>query len=153
MKPATKDSWTTRPLPRQRARLAANWRYSQDEFQRVLKGLIPEVMEDKWFIFFEAGWLYFHRSWTGNCIFQAQFRETDAGWAVTQFLVNRDPDQYQSDSDDYDRQLLRFLIDSLLLGKPAEFPQTNEDQGKVKSALRRWHQVGREKPGSQSKIN
>jgi len=32
-------------------------------------GLVPEEIEDKWFIYWEDDTLFFHRSWTGNCIY------------------------------------------------------------------------------------
>jgi hypothetical protein len=36
---------------------------------KLMEGLVPVEMEDKWFVYFEDGWLYFHRSWTGALIY------------------------------------------------------------------------------------
>lgn len=40
-------------------------RFTAEELERVKLGVIPQEMEDHWSIFFEKGWLYFVRSWTG----------------------------------------------------------------------------------------
>jgi len=132
-------------MPPNHALLEAAWTYTQDEYQHITLGLIPEQMEDKWFIYHQDDWLHCHRSWTGVCIFQAHFKGTSSGWTVSQVRVNRDPEQYQGPSDAYDLQLLRFLIEALLLGKPTDFPRLDQ-QNTVEGALQRWHLVGREKP-------
>lgn len=150
---ATQDSWTTHPLPKKHSRLTANWNFTRDEFEQMMQGLIPEVMEEKWFIYHASGWLHFHRSWTGFCIYQVQFQERDSGYTVELILVSRDVDQYRESSDAYDLKLLRYLIDCLLLGKEVEFPQSAEIQGKVTSALFEHHLVGqaRSKPEEKPK--
>jgi hypothetical protein len=81
-------------------------------------------MEDKWFIYFEDDWLFLHRSWTGHLIFWLEFKKNGESVSVVDSWVNRVPDQYLSDDVEYDRQMVRFLIDALLLGKKAEFPIT-----------------------------
>ena len=35
---------------------------------QIRAGHIPEMMEDKWFIYWQDDRLFFHRSWTGYCI-------------------------------------------------------------------------------------
>ena len=142
-KKATKESWTTHPLPEKHARLTASWRFTGREFQQMKRGLIPEQMEDKWFVYHEDGWLNFHRSWTGNCIYQVQFRESDSGYEIHQILVSRDVQQYRESSDECDLMLLKYLIDSLLLGKEVEFPQAEDIDGDVSAALYQHHLVGR----------
>ena len=140
---ATRDSWTTHPMPEKHTRLMASWKFNDIEYNQMIRGLIPEQMEDKWFIFYEGGWLRFHRSWTGYCIYQVQLRERDSKIEVAQILVSRDLEQYRESSDEFDLLLLKFLIDSLLLGKQADFPQKDNFNGEVTSALHRHHIVGR----------
>jgi hypothetical protein len=80
-------------------------------------------MEDKWFIYFAEGWLRFHRSWTGAYIYGLCLDRSPAGALVIDSWVNRDPEQYKGKDAEYDRLLLRFLIDAFLLKKPeAKFP-------------------------------
>lgn len=143
MKPATKDSWTTHPLPAQHARLSAGWKYSNEEYLQIKQGLIPEVMEDKWFVYFQDDVLYLHRSWTGFCIFQVQFQPCGSGYQVSQVLVSRDAEQYRESSDAEDLALLRYLVDALLLGKEVPFPTPQGLQGPVQAAISQRHLVGR----------
>jgi hypothetical protein len=79
-------------------------------------------MDDKWFICFHQGWLLFHRSWTGVCIYGLQLERLSGGVHVRDSWVNRDPSQYKGTELEYDRKLARFLIDALLLRRPAVFP-------------------------------
>lgn len=120
--PATRRSWTNQPLPEKRSRLALRREFTGQEFEALRRGLIPEAMEDRWFIFLEGDILYFHRSWTGYCIYQLSLRKEDAGYAVAEALVNRDAGQYSGGDDAHDVKLLTFLIDNLLLGQVSTFP-------------------------------
>jgi hypothetical protein len=60
-------------LPESRADLSFAESYTAGEFERIKRGVIPREMEDKWFVFYEEPWLYFHRSWTGACIYAVRF--------------------------------------------------------------------------------
>jgi hypothetical protein len=120
--PATRRSWTNHPLPEKRSRLMLRREFTGQEYEALRRGLIPEAMEDKWFIFMEGDTLCFHRSWTGFCIYQLRLRKEGEGYAVDEALVNRDPGQYAGGGEAYDVKLLTFLIDVLLLGKVSTFP-------------------------------
>ena len=117
MSTATRESWKTLPLPSQRAEVSFRETYTVSEFERLKQGLIPVEMEDKWFMFYEAPWLYVHRSWTGFCIFAVRFELSPTGAAAVESWVNRDRDQYTETRTDADRAHLKFLIEGLLLGK------------------------------------
>jgi hypothetical protein len=122
---ATREAWKTVAMPEQKSRLAWPRTFTSQEFDRLSRGLIPAAMEDKWFIYLEDQVLYFHRSWTGFCIYQLHLKPAGDGWAATEAWVNRDNEQYKATSDDYDSALLAFLIDNLLLGKRHPFPMPN----------------------------
>jgi hypothetical protein len=83
-------------------------------------------MEDKWFIFMERDWLYFHRSWTGTCIYQIRLAREGERYVVTEALTNRKEEQYRETNNEHDSALLGFLIDNLLLGKQTPFPLPND---------------------------
>jgi hypothetical protein len=119
---ATRQSWPIRPLPEQHASLSLKLQFNQDEYEQISRGLIPEAMEDKWFIFLENDVLYVHRSWTGFCIYQVSLVKDGENYTVTEALVSRDPNQYSATDDAYDEKLLMFLINNLLLGKSSRFP-------------------------------
>jgi hypothetical protein len=75
-------------------------------------------MEDKWFVYWKDDCLYFHRSWTGFCIYIVRFVCDDIGGKAAVATVNRDPDQYGGTDDEYDRRMIAYLIDVLLLRRP-----------------------------------
>lgn len=114
---ATAQSWQHLPCPERREGLGLKAKFSREDAPSILQGLVPQEMEDKWFIFLDAGWLYFCRSWTGCVIFGLQIEELPTGLRVTDSWVNRDASQYTSQNVDEDRELVLFLIDTLLLRK------------------------------------
>jgi len=115
-------SWKTLPPPERREPLGLVAVFSDPEAELLVSGLRPAGMDDKWFICFYQGWLLFHRSWTGVCIYGLRLERLPDGVHVTDSWVNRDPTQYKGADAEYDRKLTRFLIDALLLGLPAAFP-------------------------------
>ena len=60
-----------------------------EQFLELKKGLIPQQMEDKWFIFYEDGWLHFHRSWTGFGNYKAQVVKEEDGYSINEFWAER----------------------------------------------------------------
>lgn len=120
---ATRNDWDRlKPLPKLRKQIPFREIYSEEEYRFIRHGLIPHVMEDKWFIFLEDDWLYLHRSWTGLCVYKLRFEKIAEGHKVSEAWVNRDPRHYKETSDEYSTVLLRYLIDRLLLCKKAPFP-------------------------------
>jgi hypothetical protein len=132
-------------MPEACARLGYERRFTAEEQRRLALGIVPRNMEDKWFIFFEDGWLYLHRSWTGACIYRVRLAPVDEGCEVAEAWVNRAPEEYTRRDDDYDVRLLRFLVDRLLLGLDAPFPVPEAVAGGDKAALYRHHVVGHER--------
>ena len=74
-----------------------------------MKGLVPVEMEGKWFIYYEDGWLYLHRSWTVALIYWIKLDGRPAGVCVVDSWVNRNPEEYKETDIDYDRQMLIFF--------------------------------------------
>jgi hypothetical protein len=122
MKTATRKDWEVKPMPRQRAQLIYDRAFSAQEMELIKRGFVPQAMEQKWFIFFERNRLYVHRSWTGYCIYIAQFKKESNGYAIARAEVNRDGRQYNETDNTYDVQILSFLIDGALLGRKVKFP-------------------------------
>jgi hypothetical protein len=104
-------------------------------------GLVPEEMEDKWFIYWQDDALFFHRSWTGFCVYIVRFSPEGDGHRMVQADLNRDPEQYGGTSDEHDARMISYLIDLLLLRQEAAFPTDEADP--QKHALMAWSQVGR----------
>jgi hypothetical protein len=107
-----------------------------------MQGLIPQQMEDKWFVYFADGWLNFHRSWTGAHIYALRLDSAAAGVRIAESWVNREPEQYKANDTAYDRKLLTFIIDALLLNKNAVFPVRSEDES-LPAGIAQHSAVGR----------
>ncbi len=113
--PATRASWKTLPLPSERERFDFPVLYSDSDAERMRLGHVPTAMEDKWFIFFENGWLYFHRSWSGACVFGLKLDGSPNGVRVTEAWVSRDQAQFPTSGVMSERQLVQDLIKKKLL--------------------------------------
>jgi hypothetical protein len=107
---ATRASWKTEAMPASRAKFPFALSLSREERDRLVRGCIPEEMEDKWFIFHEQDWVYFHRSWTGYCIFQIKLKADGDGYDIEEALVNRDPEQYRNEDFNEDVRSLKALL-------------------------------------------
>ena len=99
-------------------------------------------MEDKWFIFVEEDRLYFHRSWTGYCIYQLSLIRENTKYVTGDAFANRDPNQYSGNDDRFDERLLMFLIDSLLLRGHASLPIAPHLPVGIATELHLHHVVG-----------
>jgi hypothetical protein len=112
---AIRKLWQTNEMPRKRSIVRFKRHFSQAEFDRLSFGEVPQQMEDKWFIFLEDSWLFFHRSWTGDCIFQLRLQTAEHGYDVVEAWVNREVQQYNSGGPASELELLSQLIKRLLL--------------------------------------
>ncbi|MFH5803645.1 hypothetical protein [Alienimonas sp. DA493] len=115
--------------------------FSPQEIERIRLGLVPGQMEDKWFIYWQDDALYFHRSWTGICVYVVRFEIDGDSYRMCEADLNREPSQYSQTNDDHDAAMISYLIDVLLLEREAEFPSEAADEGKA--ALEQWSSVGR----------
>jgi hypothetical protein len=116
---ATKDSWKRIPFTNG-APVPYHSAFSRDELDRLRDGLVPEVMEDKWFAYFEDPYLFLHRSWTGEPVYRVTLAAGGDGTSVTEALCVAKV--IEETSADYQAQQLDFLISDLLLGKNKPFP-------------------------------
>ncbi|MBW4690660.1 MAG: hypothetical protein KME27_02715 [Lyngbya sp. HA4199-MV5] len=66
--------------------------------------------------------LFFHRSWTGFCIYKIVFEQNHNEYRVQEALVNADTKQYSKRDNYYETALLGWLIDGYLLRKQVTFP-------------------------------
>jgi len=123
---ATAVSWKNKPMPDVRKELLLNGRYTREEFVTISQGFVPKTTSDKWFIYLQDEWLYCHRSISGSCIFMLQIVPDEDDYAAPILWVNQEPSQYRSFEDEYDVALLAYLIDTILLGRFAPFPQAKQ---------------------------
>lgn len=123
MKIARQSDWKTEPLPAKRAVIPLDRRFSLEDMTIARRGVIPEQMEDKWFIYWSADELYFHRSWTGHCVYVVKFEAEQTGFRMIEALANRDHQQYQGTSDAQDKAMISLSYRRRALAPPARLSQ------------------------------
>jgi hypothetical protein len=141
MKATQPSDWKTVELPSKRTTLTLDREFSKQEMEKIRRGILPRQMEDKWFIYWKDGDLFFHRSWTGFCTYIVHFNEEENGSRMVKAEVNRDPDQYSQTDDAYDAKMISYLVDILLLEKESIFPSTGGSP--ADQAVANWSMVGR----------
>ena len=104
-------------MPTQHVDLALDGTIASADFERIRAGYVPSGPQDKWFIYYDAPWLAFHRSQTGTCVFQLRVEPDDDHFRAPILRVNRDVSQYRNQNDEYDVELMAYLIDRFLLGR------------------------------------
>jgi hypothetical protein len=112
---AERNNWNTKPmiLP---YRIKLFIKFNHKEVDKIKIGYIPEDMDDKWFIFVENNWIYFHRSWTGNLIYKCQIHQIkNNNYEIQDFMVERDLERYGNLDDKLDKKLLKHLFNSYLI--------------------------------------
>ena len=97
---ATKNTWKNIPIDNPN-RIDIDFLFTEKQFSKLTKGLIPQQMEDKWFIYYENEWLNFHRSWTGNGMYKAK--------------LNKVADLISEIFDDYQFETAGFLMECSLM--------------------------------------
>jgi hypothetical protein len=146
---AMSTDWKTAPLPSMRSTIRLDRVFSLQEMKCISGGLVPEQMEDKWFIYCQECTLYFHRSWTGVCIYSVKFTIEGDNYRMIEADVNRDPEQYQETSEEKDGAMISYLIDILLLDQESVFP--GSEQSPDDQVLMNWSQIGRAMLGQHPK--
>jgi hypothetical protein len=134
---ATKDIWINLPIdnPKQ---LEIYLEFTESQFNKIKNGLIPEEMEDKWFIYYEEGFLHFHRSWTGHGLFKAKITKEPTGYIIRDFWVERNIEKYSNLDDDADRTTLKLLISNGLLHEPLSSLKTESSLDSSDEALKNY---------------
>jgi hypothetical protein len=147
---AVSSSWKSIEMTATVSSFPLEKRYTAAEFSIIARGLIPEEMEDKWFIFMQDTTLCFHRSWTGFCIYKVVFERVNDEHLVREAFVNRDLDQYSFRDNSYEANLVGWLIDRLILRNPVPFPMPDNVSKDLPSGIFQHHIAGTAFPEAQS---
>jgi hypothetical protein len=124
MTKAAKNAWKTKPYPVSRTPLNINLSFNNNETNAILNGFVPKSMDDKWFIYSENGWVYFHRSWVGYCIYAIllDLQPNESETRIISSWVNGDSSEYHCIDLKYENELLTCIINRFLLKKITDFP-------------------------------
>lgn len=96
------------PLPFER-------HFTATEYELLVAGSISESMDDHWDIYLEGDTLYFHRSWTGICIFKVRLGKAADEYAIAEAAIGNYP---WSNPVEPHVAVLEGVIDFVLLRKP-----------------------------------
>jgi hypothetical protein len=107
---AARSSWKASPMSTARAAIPLTLQLSPDEYERLRAGSAPEDMDEQWLIFCEDGWVHFHHSWIGHCIFAIRIEQDGDGYVVREAWATRDHNQYRNEDVDEDVRLLKSVI-------------------------------------------
>ena len=105
-----KSDWQTLDMPVENETFVYERPLSTENMERIKEGYRPQQMEDKWFMYYEDGKLYIHRSWRGICIYIVEISENKCVKAI----VNRNPEQYRGTSIERDEMILEELLNGLI---------------------------------------
>lgn len=131
MQRVEKSYWKNKPLPLLKNTINIDRTFSKNEMNYLTLGFLPEEMEDKWFIYWEENKLYFHRSWTGTCIYIVTFKQDGDLFKMYQIDINQDPNEFKETDEQKNIKSINNLIDSFLLRRSIEFPHD-------KTVLENW---------------
>lgn len=121
-------------MPKKHVNLGMNREFSEYESYLINKGVIPKDMDDKWFIFRRGDKLFFHRSWTGFCIYEVTLQMREARIYFSHCSINRNPKQYGGKNDAHDLAMINWLVNELLLRKETPMPEWPEENSEVEEA-------------------
>ncbi len=118
---AEATSWKREPF-KEGVPIPLSLEIHKGQIERISKGLIPQEMEDKWFIYFDEPYLFLHRSWTGQPVFKLKFTESPTGYSVSEALLSADIIKGDKGEIEYQGKLVFFLVNNFLLGEKVPFP-------------------------------
>src|SRR5689334_751037 len=114
MNPARRTDWKAIEMPATRAQLNFERVFSPEDFARLTFGVIPSSMEEKWFVFFESPWLYLHRSWTGECVYQIRFEQCPGGVGIAEAIARGEADGTGGHGAGVEAERLMYLLESIV---------------------------------------
>jgi len=138
---ATKETWANIPIDNPK-RIDIDLIFTDKQFSKLKYGLIPQQMEDKWFIYYENEWLYFHRSWTGNGMYTAKLNKVSGGYCINEFWAEKNQDKYLNEDDNKDIETFAFLIARGLLGIDVSHIYATRNITSATDALAGWSNFG-----------
>lgn len=109
---ATKDSWKTLPMPAKHVTVPMDIPLTAGQMANVRLGHIPMAMEDHWFMYCTDSRICYHRSWTGYCIFEADYEASGDGFRVTGLTINTDPEQHTATPEEAEDRFRGLLSSS-----------------------------------------
>jgi O-acetyl-ADP-ribose deacetylase (regulator of RNase III) len=116
------------PLTVPRAPVPLHRRLDAEERARLLEGVQPRDMDDRWVVTGAEPWVWLNRSWTNHPIYGLRLEpdgtgdgmRTAGGWRIAEAWVNADTDVYRRLSALEEACALGELLDHVVLGRPVQ---------------------------------
>ena len=108
-KVATKDSWKIQPMGKHVV-IPFDKFLPEDVMDVIRYGHIPAAMEDHWFMYCDENAIRYYRSWTGICVFVAEYEDVEGGIKIVRLLSRRDSEQNDFEQDTKDAALFLALL-------------------------------------------
>jgi len=134
-----KDDWKTNEFSKAQI-IKVILPITESQYAKIRFGLLPLQMEDKWFVYFNDGRIHFHRSWTGDKVYEAKVEKLDSQYVIKEILVERDVKLYSCTDDIKDFRSFLFILGRGILGMNIEPPI---DESKEDGILRVWSDFGK----------
>ncbi len=106
----TADSWKRLPMPPEHVVIPVGLKVDAGDWETIEMGHFPEEMEDHWFMYCDEKVCRWYRSWTGLCIYEAEYRKEGEQIVIGNLTVNRNPQEYGQTDDEADRFLFLALM-------------------------------------------
>lgn len=92
---ASADGFDVKPMSAKFGRLVLNIHITEANMEVLRQGHVPQVQEDHWLILTDETCIRIYRSWTGACMFEANYRkETNGeGYVIEDVKVNLDREE------------------------------------------------------------
>ena len=109
---ATADSWKIKPISDKCGTLVLHMHITDANMEIIMMGHIPETMEDHWFIWCDDSHIRIHRSWSGECMFEAEYSKNPDGngYTIGDVKVNLSDEMDYAFSPQASYALFRCLI-------------------------------------------
>lgn len=116
--PTALDIWKKRlrPMGSKRKIIPFKFLLTEKDIEKMLGGLVPENMEDKWIGFLHnTPSLDFYRSWTGYHIYHLPIRAQGEFFILGPLHVVDDPRVMEPCDDQYHYDMVHFLLKRIML--------------------------------------
>jgi hypothetical protein len=110
------------PTPERLLEIPIDFACDEAAYQELRNGLLPEDMEDKWFVYWDDPWICFHRSWTGLFVYKIRFEKNGHERRAVEAFVNADPSEFQASDPAHEAKLLRWIIEAVVLERDVPYP-------------------------------
>jgi len=100
-------------LPEKHLEIDLSIKLTAKDIECINTGLYPSGMDSRWNIYRENDLIYFHRSWTGSCIYVCQLE----GDSITRIKVNNESSEYECASIEDEKESFRQILKSFFDGK------------------------------------